>query len=86
MSTEHCWNDSDRRKSNYSESDLSQFYSVTNYTWTVLHCDTCTNKRLGRGTTEDTQLAEEGVIKIVYVLGLQVDCVLCLVRKSFEII
>jgi hypothetical protein len=85
MSMEHCWSDSDRRKSNYSERDLSQCCSVTNYTWTVLRCDTCTNKRLGHGTTEDTQLAEEGVMKIMYVSGFQVDCVLCLVRKSFEI-
>ena len=37
----------------------SATFSVTNYTWTGLGSDTSKNKRLGHGTTEDTQLGEE---------------------------
>ena len=51
-----------------------------------LRCDMCTYYLLGHGTTEDKQLAEEGVTKIIYVSGFQVDCFLYLVHKSFEII
>lgn len=82
----HCWNDSDRRKSNYRRETCRTFtLSVTNYMWTGLRCDTCKNKRLGHGTTEHTPLAEEGVMKIMHVSGFQVDCFLYFVHKSFEV-
>jgi len=63
------------------ETCRSAALSITNYTWTG-RCDTCTNKRLGHGTT---RYAAWGGTKIMFVSGFQVNCFLYLVHKSFEI-